>query len=145
MPPLSTVYLSTLFSGNYLWGRSMTDDLDIRKRLRAARYALNFAWTTWNGMAQPASVTLRARIVVGEDWLSEHPGKADQARGAELIAKLRAQAHEEELAESVPGAKRNQRRAWDTAEARFLDAEREYLRLVSDASERGIPEPTDGE
>ena len=118
----------------------MTDDLDIRKRLQSARHALDFAWSTWAGMTQPKSVTLRARIVVGEDWLREHSTPADQARGVGLLAELRAQAHNEELEEQAPGRKRNARGAWDAAESRFLAAEHEYLRLVSDAAKRGIRE-----
>ena len=123
----------------------MTDDLDIRKRLLSARHALDFAWSTWGGMTQPASATLRARIVVGEDWLREHLSPADQARGKDLIAELRALAHNEELEEEQPGPARNLRGAWDAAESRFLAAENEYLRLVSDAAKRGIEEPEDGE
>lgn len=116
------------------------DDLDLRRRLLAARHAVDITWATWSGMKQPESVTLRARIVVGEDWLKAHTKPAEQARGADLIAQLRAQAHQEELAESEPGQKQNHRRAWDAAESRFLAAEHEYLRLVSDAGKRGIHE-----
>ena len=96
-------------------------------------------------MKQPLSVTLRARIVVGEDWLMAHTSPEEQALGRDLIAQLRAQAHNEELAEQEPGRKRNARAAWDAAERRFLEAESEYLRLVSDAAKLGIPEPEDGE
>jgi len=122
-----------------------TDSLDLRRRLRDARNALNFAWTTWSGMKQPLSVTLRARIVVGEEWLMAHTSPEEQALGRDLIAQLRAQAHNEELAEQEPGRKHNIRAAWDAAESRFLAAESEYLRLVSDAAKRGIPEPGDNE
>ncbi len=124
----------------------MTAELvDIRRKLRESRSALNFAWSTWSGMKQPLSVTLRARIVVGEDWLMVHTSPEEQARGRDLIAQLRAQAHNEELAEQEPGRKHNIRAAWDAAERRFLAAESEYLRLVSDAAKRGIPEPGDNE
>jgi len=124
----------------------MTTDLnDLRRRLVAARRALDFAWVTWSGMAMPTAVRLRARIAVGQDWLAEHPAPEDQARGRDLIAQLRAQAHNEELAEQEPGRKHNIRAAWDAAESRFLAAESEYLRLVSDAAKRGIPEPGDNE
>ena len=123
----------------------MTDDLDIRKRLQLARHALDFAWSTWAGMTQPKSVMLRARIVWGEDWLAIHTEPEEQERGRNLLAELRAQAHNAELEEDQPGPARNLRGAWDAAESRFLAAENEYLRLVSDAAKRGIEEPEDGE
>lgn len=124
----------------------MTSELvDIRRKLRDARASLNFAWTTWSAMKPPRSVMLRARIVWGEDWLTIHTEPEEQARGRDLLADLRAQAHNAELAEQQPGPERNHRGAWDAAESRFLAAENEYLRLVSDAATRGIPEPEDGE
>lgn len=118
-------------------------ELDIRTRLLTARQALEFAWSTWSGMVQPKSVTLRARIVVGYEWLLVNVAPDDQARGSELISQLRAQAHNEELEEEIPGKKHNVRAAWDAAEKRFLEAEREYLRLVGDAARLGVDE--DGE
>ena len=118
----------------------MTDDPSIRARLLAARHSIDFAWSTWCGMTQPKSVTLQARIVVGEDWLQEHPSASDQTKGRDLLATLRAQLHEQRLAEEEPGPLRNARGAWDAAESRFLAAEHEYLRLVSDAAKRGISE-----
>lgn len=120
------------------------DILDIRRRLLSARRSLDVAWSTWAGMITPESVKLRARIVVGEDWLQMHLSPGDQAMGLELLGKLRAQAHNEELAEAEPGRKQNARRAWDAAESRFLAAESEYLRLVRDARKQGIEED-DGE
>ena len=124
----------------------MTAELvDIRRKLRESRSALNFAWSTWSGMKPPKSVMLRARIVWGEDWLTIHTEPEEQARGRNLLAELRAQAHNAELEEAEPGPARNLRGAWDAAESRFLAAENEYLRLVSDAAMRGIPEPEDGE
>ncbi len=122
-----------------------TDLVDIRRELVASRSALNFAWTTWAAMKPPKSVMLRARVVWGEDWLAIHTGVEEQERGRNLLAELRAQAHNAELEEAEPGPARNLRGAWDMAEKRFMEAEREYLRLVSDAAKRGIPEPEDGE
>ena len=122
-----------------------TDSLDLRRRLRDTRNALNFAWSNWAGMKPPKSVSIRARIVWGEDWLTIHTEPEEQARGRNLLAELRAQAHNAELEEAEPGPARNLRGAWDMAEKRFMEAEREYLRLVSDAAKRGIPEPEDGE
>lgn len=122
-----------------------TELVDIRRKLAATRSALNFAWTTWAEMKPPKSVMLRARIVWGEDWLAIHTEPEEQRRGRDGLAVLRAQAHNAELEEAEPGPARNLRGAWDAAESRFLAAESEYLRLVSDAAKRGIPEPEDGE
>lgn len=124
----------------------MTAELvDIRRKLVASRSALNFAWTTWAAMKPPKSVMMRARIVWGEDWLTIHTEPEEQERGRNLLAELRAQAHNAELEEAEPGPARNLRGAWDAAESRFRAAESEYLRLVSDAAKRGIPEPGDNE
>jgi hypothetical protein len=116
----------------------MTDD--ILTQLRLARHNLDFAWSIWGGMTQPASVTLYARIVVGEDWLKEHEAPKDQKAGGALLAKLKAQLEEQRALEAQPGQMHDNRVAWDQAEGRFLDTERVYLHYVHEANAAGISE-----
>ena len=80
-----------------------TDLLDLRRRLRDTRNALNFAWSNWAGMKPPKSVSIRARIVWGEDWMLLHPDPEDQQRGLYGLAVLRAQTQNAELEEAGPG------------------------------------------
>ena len=123
----------------------MTTDLpDVRCRLRDARNALNFAWTTWSGMKQPLSVTLRARIVVGEEWLMAHTSPEEQALGRDLIAQLRAQAHNEERPSRRP-TQAQRPCGVGRCRAPLSGSRSEYTCDWSATPQLRIPEPRDGE
>lgn len=106
--------------------------VDIRRKLRDARSALDVAWATWAAMAPPESVALRGRIEWGETWLEIHTAPEEQARGRDALGILRAQAHNARKREQAPGEARNRLHAWLAAEERFQVAEKAYMDLLHD-------------
>lgn len=106
----------------------MTDD--ILSAIRTARFDVDLAWRRWWYIPTPESVTLWARIIVGQDWLKGHLAEKEQATGKALLSSLKLKLDAQDSLEAIPGKLRDARQAWDIAEARFAAAEEAYMRLV---------------
>ena len=106
----------------------MTDD--ILSTIRAARFDVELAWRLWWPIPPPESVTLWARIVVGEDWVRSHQAPKELAKGKALLSSLKLKLDAQDRLEAQPGKAQDVRKAWDAAEERYLRAEAVYLRLV---------------